>query len=129
MVIDTSAIVAILLDEPDGDHFTAAIEQDEVRLMSAVGRVEVSMVIEGRGGAAGRALLEQLLRTFGVEIVAVTPTHADIAIEAFRRFGRGRHKAALNMGDCFSYALAKALDVPLLCKGDDFAQTDIRVAA
>ncbi len=69
-----------------------------------------------------------MLRTFGVEIVAVTPAHAEITIEAFRRFGRGRHKAGLNMGDCFSYALAKAPDVPLLFKGDDFAWTDIRVA-
>jgi len=87
------------------------------------------LVLEGRKADIGRVELENILRLTGVEIVAVTPAHADIAIEAFRRFGRGRHKAGLNMGDCFSYALARALDIPLLFKGDDFARTDIKVAA
>ncbi|MBC7636896.1 MAG: type II toxin-antitoxin system VapC family toxin [Acetobacteraceae bacterium] len=87
----------------------------------------MSMVIEGRTGAAARASLERLLRAFGIEIVAVAPAHADIAIKAFCRFGQSRHKAALNMGDCFGYALAKALDMPLLFTGDDFSRTDLKV--
>ena len=88
----------------------------------------MSLVLEGRNGDIGRLELENFFRVSGAEIVAVTLQQVDLAIDAFRRFGRGRHKAALNMGDCFSYALAKALDVPLLFKGDDFSQTDIPVA-
>jgi ribonuclease VapC len=76
----------------------------------------------------GRRDLERLLDIVRIEVVSVTPQHAQIAIEAFRRFGRGRHRAALNIGDCFSYALAKASDLPLLFKGDDFIHTDIRPA-
>jgi ribonuclease VapC len=85
-------------------------------------------VIEGRYRDQGRADLERLLSELAVEIVALAPQHAEIAIEAFRRFGRGRHRAGLNIGDCFSYALAKATDLPLLFKGDDFIHTDIRPA-
>ena len=129
IVVDTSAIVAILLGEPEGARFRDVIDQASQCLVTAVSRVEMSLVLEGRKADIGRVELENILRLTGVEIVAVTPAHADIAIEAFRRFGRGRHKAGLNMGDCFSYALARALDIPLLFKGDDFARTDIKVAA
>ena len=128
IVVDTSALVAILLREPEASVFAAILERSGSCLLSAVSRVEFSMVVEGRAGGAGRVMLERTLLDAGIDIVAVTPAHADIAIAAFRRFGRGRHRAALNLGDCFSYALAKALDVPLLFKGDDFAWTDIRVA-
>ena len=128
IVVDTSALVAILLREPEASAFSTIIELSGNCLLSAVSRVEFSMVVEGRSGGAGRAMLERTLDEAAIEIVAITPAHAEIAIDAFRRFGRGRHKAALNMGDCFSYALAKALDVPLLFKGDDFSQTDIPVA-
>lgn len=96
--------------------------------MSAVTRVELSFVIEGRYGEIGRLGLEQSLRDAQIEIVPVTPQQAEIAIDAFRRFGRGRRRAALNIGDCFSYALAKATYLPLLFKGNDFAQTDIQPA-
>jgi ribonuclease VapC len=128
MVIDTSALVAILFGEPDAERFARALADAPVRLLSAVTRVELSFVIEGRKGESGRADLELLLRDGGFDIVSVTPQHAEIAIEAFRRFGRGRHPAGLNIGDCFSYALAVTSDQALLFKGDDFIQTDIRPA-
>jgi ribonuclease VapC len=128
MVIDTSAIVAILFDEPDQRRYDEAIEAAGVRLLSAVTRVELSFVIEGRKREAGRERLERFFRLTGTEIVAVTLQQAEIAIDAFRRFGRGRHRAALNIGDCFSYALAVATDDTLLFKGDDFTHTDIRPA-
>lgn len=128
MVIDTSALVAILFGEPDATLFAEALDAAPVRLVSAVTRVELAFVVEGRKGPAGRADLELLLRDGGFDIVPVTPQQADIAIAAFRRFGRGRHRASLNIGDCFSYALAVASDHPLLFKGDDFARTDLRSA-
>lgn len=129
MVIDTSALVAILLREPDAERFASAVEGAAVRLVSAVTRVELSCVIEGRKGEAGRTDLELLLRDGGIEVASVTPQQASIAIDAFRRYGKGRgHPAALNIGDCFSYALAVATGYPLLFKGNDFRRTDIRSA-
>lgn len=128
MVIDTSAVVAILFGEVDQLRYAAAIESAPSRIVSAVTRVELAFVVEGRKGAAGRALLEEFFDLSGTETVAVTPGQAEFAIDAFRRFGKGRHPAGLNIGDCFSYALAKAADQPLLFKGDDFARTDIRSA-
>src|SRR3954471_2369146 len=104
MVVDTSALVAILFDEPDAEQFARALAGAPVRLLSAVSRVELSFVIEGRKGETGRTDLEHLLQEGRFDIIAVTLQHAEIAIEAFRRFGRGRHRAALNIGDCFSYA-------------------------
>lgn len=128
MVVDTSAVVAILLREPEADQFNQALANVPVRLLSAVTRVELSFVIEGRKREAGRADLERLLQVGGFDVVSVTPRHADIAIEAFRRYGKGRHRAGLNIGDCFSYALAAAMDDVLLFKGDDFIHTDIHPA-
>jgi len=125
MVIDTSAIVAVLLDEPEHYDFDRLIDADSVRLVSAVTRVEAAMVIEGRRGDAGRLRLERFFQITRAEIVAVTPEQAELAIEAFRRYGTGRHPVRLNIGDCFPYALAKSIGEPLLFKGDDFAQTDI----
>ena len=128
MVVNTSALVAILFGEPDAERFAHALGEAPARLLSAVTRVELSFVVEGRNGETGRADLELLLRDGAFDVIAVTQQQAEIAIEAFRRFGRGRRPAALNIGDCFSYALAKASDDSLLFKGDDFAQTDIRPA-
>jgi len=128
MVVDTSALVAILLGEPDAERFARALSEAPVRLLSAVTRVELSCVIEGRKGETGRTDVELLLRDGGFEVVSVTPQQAEIAVDAFRRFGRGRHRARLNIGDCFSYALAVATDQVLLFKGDDFGHTDIRPA-
>ncbi|MGA2952724.1 MAG: type II toxin-antitoxin system VapC family toxin [Caulobacteraceae bacterium] len=125
MVVDTSALVALLLEEPEAEAFARAIEGASLPLISAVSRVELSMVIETRKGEDGRAIVERLLREGGFEVAAVNARQADLAIEAFRRFGKGRHKAGLNIGDCFAYALAKWVEEPLLFKGDDFGQTDI----
>ena len=128
MVIDTSAIVAILFDEPDHRIYDEALALATTMLVSAVTRVEAAFVIEGRKGLQGRSRLERFFAMTGAEVVSVTPQHADIAIEAFRRYGKGRHRAGLNIGDCFAYALAKANDLPLLFKGDDFRRTGIRSA-
>ena len=91
-------------------------------------RVELAFVIEGRKREAGRERLERFFQLSGAEIVAVTPQQTEIAVGAFRRFGRGRHRASLNIGDCFAYALAVATGHTLLFKGDDFTHTDIRAA-
>lgn len=128
MVVDTSALIAILLGEPDADRFARALSGAPIRLLSAVTRVELSCVVEGRKGETSRADVDILLRDGGFEIVGVTSQHAEIAVDAFRRFGKGRHRARLNIGDCFSYALAAATGSPLLFKGDDFRHTDIRPA-
>jgi ribonuclease VapC len=123
MVIDTSALVAILLREPDAETYARAMEGASHRLLSAVTRVELSFVIEGRKGEPGRIDLERLLNDGEFEVVAVTPQQAMIAIDAFRNYGRGRHPAALNIGDCFAYALASATGEKLLFKGNDFVHT------
>ena len=129
MVIDTSAVVAILFDEDDRDRYAEAIETATTRLVSAVTRVELAFVVEGRKHHAGRERLERFFAMTGTEIVAVTPQQATVAIDAFRRYGKGRrHPAQLNIGDCFSYALASATGHPLLFKGNDFVHTDIRAA-
>jgi ribonuclease VapC len=129
MVIDTSAVTAILFDETEKTIFDKAIAADPVRLISAVNRVEMSFVIEGRKQHAGRLRLERFFRLTDAEIVTVTPDQAEIAVDAFRRFGKGHHRAGLNIGDCFAYALAKATGEALLFKGDDFAHTDLISAA
>jgi ribonuclease VapC len=129
MVIDTSAIVAILEDEPERARFVRLVAADVVRLLSAVSRVECTCVIEGRKRAAGRAELDRFLHEAAIEVAPVTADQAEIACEVFRRFGRGRHPAGLNIGDTFAYALAKATGEPLLFKGGDFARTDIASAA
>ena len=129
MVIDTSAIVAILFDEPERDRFVRLIAAAQPRLVSAVGRVEAAFVVEGRKREPGRERLDRFFRLSGADIVGVTPEQAEVAVAAFRRFGRGRYPAGLNIGDCFSYALAKTTGERLLFKGEDFARTDIVPAA
>jgi ribonuclease VapC len=128
MVIDTSAIVAIALDEPEAPAFEERIADDPVRMISAATLLETAMVIETRLGARGGGELDLWLHKAGVEIVAVDAELADSARRAWRRFGKGRHPAGLNFGDCFSYALASLRQEPLLFKGSDFAETDIRAA-
>ncbi|MPT24699.1 type II toxin-antitoxin system VapC family toxin [Ancylobacter polymorphus] len=125
MVIDTSAIIAIFFNEPDAALYRERIAEDSVRLMSAATLVEAAMVIEARYGDTGGAELDLWLHKAEVEIVSVTDDHADQARRAWRRYGKGRHPAGLNYGDCFSYALAVLSGEPLLFKGADFAQTDI----
>lgn len=126
-MIDTSAIVAILFNEPDAEFFAHAIARAQIRYLSAVSRVEGTFVVESRKG--GRADLDRFLREARIEILAVTPEQAEIACDAFRRYGKGRHPANLNFGDVFAYALAKATGEQLLFKGGDFARTDIAAAA
>ena len=125
MVIDTSALLVILQDEPERRAFNEAIEAAEGRAMSAATFVESSIVTEARYGAEGLRDLDLLIAKAKIEIVPVDLEQAHTARLAFSRFGRGHHPAALNYGDCFSYALAKVLASPLLYKGADFAQTDI----
>lgn len=125
MVIDTSALIACLLDEPERVRFIDAIDADPVKLISVVGFVETSFVILSRKGEAGIADLRRFIGNAQIELVPVDEVHAELAVEAFRRFGKGRHPARLNIGDCFAYALAKATGENLLCKGRDFSRTDI----
>jgi ribonuclease VapC len=127
MVLDTSALLAILLDEPERRAFTEAIEAAEGRLLSAASFVEVSMILESRHGAEGMRALDRLLAAARIEIVAVDQPQGIAAREAFRQFGKGRHPAGLNFGDCFAYALAKCRAEPLLFKGGDFTQTDVPI--
>jgi len=129
MVLDTSAIVAILSNEPEREHFIDLIGATSVLRLSAGNRVEATLVIEGRKRDAGRLDLDLFLSEAEVEIVPVTPEQVEIACEAFRRYGKGRHPAGLNFGDVFAYALAKATGEPLLFKGHDFAKTDVASAA
>jgi ribonuclease VapC len=128
MVIDTSAIVAIAFNEPDAASLEQRIADDPVRVISAATVLEAAMVIEARLGEPGGSELDLWLHKVGVEIIAVEAEHADQARRAWRRYGKGRHPAGLNYGDCFSYALAALTGEPLLYKGNDFSQTDIRTA-
>lgn len=124
-VIDTSALIAILQLEAEAQDFANAIAIASRRLLSASSALETSIVIGARKGAEGMRDLDLLLYRTRIEIAPFTAVQADLAREAWQRFGRGNHPAALNFGDCFSYALAKSISEPLLFKGSDFAQTDI----
>ena len=126
MVVDTSVLLAILQDEPERRRFNEALESADSRLMSVASFVETSIVIESRYGAEGLRDLDLLLERAGVELVPVDVEQARAARAAYTRFGKGRHPAALNFGDCFSYALARVLGEPLLFKGGDFSQTDLQ---
>ncbi len=125
MVIDTSAIVAIALNESEAASFEQQIANDAVRLISAATVLETTMVIETRLGEEGGRELDLWLYKAGVDIVAVDTDQMEAARRAWRRYGKGRHPAGLNYGDCFSYALAITRQEPLLFKGDDFSKTDI----
>ena len=120
MVIDTSALLAILNNEPDAVAFEAAVETDPIRLMSVGTYLETAIVVESRKGEAGGRELDLWLHRAEVELVPVDVEHADLARSAYRRYGKGRHLASLNYGDCFAYALAKSSAEPLLFKGEDF---------
>jgi ribonuclease VapC len=129
MVIDTSAVVALLRNEPEREALSRAIFRDERRLISAVSKLETSMVVLGRLGAGAMLRLDRLLAEIAATVVPFDDRQADIAREAFARYGKGRHRAGLNFGDCVSYALAIGEAEPLLFKGTDFAATDVDVAA
>lgn len=125
VVVDTSALVALLGMEPEAVRLAAALEQDSTRLISAVTLVETGLVIEARYGLSGGHELDLLIAKVSITVESVTLEQAEIAREAWRRFGKGQHAAGLNFGDCFSYALARVTGEPLLFKGSDFSQTDI----
>ena len=125
MIVDTSALIAVLRREPEADRFIdRLLATSEVRI-SAGTLLEIRIVAERDGGGAE---LEELLATLGIEVVPVDARQVDLAFDGFRRFGKGRHPAALNFGDLFAYALACAMDEPLLFKGDDFNRTDVKAA-
>ncbi|WP_165214266.1 type II toxin-antitoxin system VapC family toxin [Affinirhizobium pseudoryzae] len=128
MVIDSSAITAILANEADAESLERRLLADPVRLISAANFLELAIVIEAKFGDAGAKELNTWFELAAVNIVPVDAALADVARQAWRRFGKGRHAAALNFGDCFSYAMAKAHNQPLLFKGNDFSQTDIPAA-
>lgn len=128
MTIDTSALVAVLQSEPGSGILSDAMLNADLCRLSAATLVEAGIVMEGRYGEIGAWALDALLLQIRAEIVPVSAKHAALARGAFRRYGKGRHPAALNFGDCFSYALAMALGEPLLFVGEDFGQTDVEVA-
>ncbi len=127
MVIDTSALIAILQDEPERRVLNEAIEAAESCAMSTGSFLETSMVIESRYGPDGTRDLDLFISKARITLASVDADQAYVARDAFRRYGKGRHPAGLNFGDCFAYALAKMLDEPLLFKGNDFVLTDIAV--
>jgi ribonuclease VapC len=125
MILDTSALIAILADEPDSEVYIQAISQAPRCRISAGNFIELSIVIEGQFGADVLRQCDALFRRAGIVIEPVTVEHAHTARQAFHDFGKGRHPAGLNFGDCFAYALAKATGEPLLFKGGDFNKTDV----
>ncbi len=129
MVIDTSALLAILFGEPQRQSFNEKIAKDEVRLMSAASYLEAAIIIEDRFGYEGARDLRLFMVEAAIEVMPVTMEQAEMARQAYRSYRRGNHPARLNFGDCFAYALAKSSGEPLLFKGDDFSRTDIAVVA
>jgi ribonuclease VapC len=129
MILDTSAMAAIFFGESEGDHYIQLIHDADQCRMSAANFVELSMVIEGQLGPEAGRQCDTFLRRTDVIIEPVTVEQAHLARQAFLDFGKGRHPAGLNFGDCFAYALAKVTAEPLLYKGSDFSQTDVKAAA
>ena len=128
MILDTSALVAVLYGEPEARDFIERIRAADVCRISVANHAELSMVVENQLGPNGTRQADAFLRRAGVVVEPVTVEQGDLARQAFLDFGKGRHKAGLNFGDCFAYALARATGEALLFKGDDFALTDIRRA-
>jgi ribonuclease VapC len=127
MVIDTSALLAIFFVEPERDIFLEAIATAENRLLSAASVLETGMVLEGRQGEAAGREFDLFVVRANLQVVPVDAEQADIARSAWRKYGKGRHPAALNFGDCFAYALAKSTGERLLAKRTDFASTDVAI--
>jgi ribonuclease VapC len=129
MVVDSSALIAIVLEEPDRNEFLELVNEAADPVISVANYVEVAIVLLAKEREDVVADLDELFDTLGIFVHAVTEEHARLAARAYARYGKGRHPAALNFGDCFAYALAKTLDTPLLFKGTDFGRTDIQTAA
>ena len=128
MILDSSALVAILFKEPEAERLAATIRDADTAAIAATTLLETAIIAEGRTLPGMAEKLDALMGTIRPEIVPFTAEHASLARDAWRRYGKGRHKAGLNLGDCFSYALAKDRGQPLLFKGEDFAATDIEPA-
>ncbi|WP_395015566.1 type II toxin-antitoxin system VapC family toxin [Dongia sp.] len=130
MVIDASAIVAIFFEEPDFRRLLNLIENAPSRLVSAGTLLEAGIVLDQSAARSNQYhdRLDKFLDAMHIQVVAFSEDHAQMAREAYRRYGKGLHPAGLNFGDCMSYALAKSLDEPLLFKGTDFGLTDVRIA-
>jgi ribonuclease VapC len=129
MVVDTSALIAILLNEPEAHQFAEAMAADPKRLLSAVSALETAIVIEARKGLGGGREFDLLIHRSRIELIPFTPDHAERARVAYQKFGKGRHAANLNFGECCSYALSQATGEPLLYKGEDFTHTDVRAVS
>jgi ribonuclease VapC len=127
LVVDTSAAVAVILGEPGSEELAVYLENALTRLMSAAIRVELGIVIEARLWPAGQDVVDRFLRDAKIDIVPVDADLAARAMSGWRRYGKGRHPAGLNFGDCFTYALAEQTGHSVLCTGDDFAATDLTV--
>ena len=128
IVVDSSALIAIYLDEPEKAAFALTIVSADGPCIGAPNFLEASMIAETRNGEAGCRELDRIVASLGLQIASFEAAHIQAAREAFRRYGKGRHRAGLNFGDCCAYALAKALEMPLLFKGNDFALTDLKRA-
>ena len=128
MILDTSAVIAILFYEEDAEKYARALAEADSRRMSAVSFVETAIVIEAQTQREGNSQFDAFFRRAGITIEPVTEEQAYLARQAFLDFGKGRHPASLNFGDCFAYALSKVTGEPLLFKGQDFSKTDLRFA-
>jgi ribonuclease VapC len=128
MIVDTSALLAILFAEADAATYARALAEADTPRLSAASFVEAAIVVEAQTKDSARGQFDALIRRAGIVIEPVTEEHAHLARQAYTDFGKGRHPAGLNFGDCFSYALAKAAAEPLLFKGDDFSKTDVTPA-
>jgi ribonuclease VapC len=128
VILDTSALIAILYDEPERAQFAQLIHDAEICRISVVSFVELSMVVESQLNPEAARQVDMLFRRVGIVIEPVTVEHGYLARQAFLDFGKGRHKAGLNFGDCFAYALARATGESLLFKGNDFSRTDVMAA-
>ncbi|SFU18142.1 ribonuclease VapC [Mesorhizobium sp. YR577] len=129
VIVDASALLAIIFDEPDGERMeNMLIESQQRPVMSPVNFLEATVRVDQMKSEAKSRKLDELFKALAIEITTVTPEQAYLAREAYQKFGKGNHPAKLNLGDCFAYALAKARNEPLLFKGDDFRNTDIEAA-
>ena len=128
LVVDTSALMAMLLDEDKTNACELVLSEAHSAIISDASLLELRMVATSRLGEQGGRIADDLVQQAGIDRIPVTEQLADLAFDAWQKYGKGRHPAALNYGDCFTYALASHADLPLLCVGNDFAQTDLRLA-
>lgn len=128
MIVDSSALVAILLREDGWEALRSAVTEEEVVGIGAPTLLEVALVVSGRARRDRSEDVRRFVRDLGIIVISFEEEHARVAAEAFAHFGKGRHRAALNFGDCMSYAVAKLAGQPLLCTGEDFARTDLPLA-